>query len=360
MAESKKPRAQQPEAEAEVKEQEMELAGAAVPTGSMSLAEAGVGAPVIGAPVGGFTPDFMPAGASTGALALGADVTGNLAKLAPTFGEVLLSVGQGVAQSQEALDRSLIDTARELSKTKIKVVTDVIQKLDDDGLPDASATQLITEDVSLINFLSPEVHEWKNVAISMDFEVGAIDSERGVQFRQSQGTSKVGGGASFWGFGGWFNYDYQGRSTSVSSQSDSESTWATGQVKLDATLAPRRTEKFTTPSQVVIGPQISFAQGAVARVMANGKETARTMPVTITVLKSNGDENPGALLAVSCDKFGYSFVADAPFIGSQTNPGGQVRVVVTRQIPDDRFSAAQKATLTVRLGAIVRTLEIVL
>ena len=357
MAESKKPRAQQPAAEAEVKEQEQDVV---LPTGATALAGVGAGAPVIGAPVGGFTPDFMPAGAGTSALALGADVTGGLAKLAPTFGEVLLSVGQGVAESQAALDRSLIDTARELSKTKIKVVTDVIQKLDDDGLPDADETQLITEDVSLINFLSPEVHEWKNVAISMDFEVGAIDSERGVQFRQSQGTSKVGGGASFWGFGSWFNYDYSGQSTSVSSHSDSESSWATGQVKLDATLAPRRTEKFTTPSQVVIGPQVFFAQGAVTRISANGKETGRSMPVTITVLKASGDENPGAPLTVSCDKFGYSFVADAPFTGSLTNPDGQVKVMVTRQIPDERFAAPQKGTLTVRLGAIVRTLEIVL
>ncbi|HSU12480.1 hypothetical protein [Longimicrobium sp.] len=360
MAESKKPRAQQPGAEAEVKEQEMELAGAAVPTGSMSLAEAGVDAPVIGAPVGGFSPDFMPAGASTGALALGADVTGGLTRLAPTFGEVLLSVGQGVAESQAALDRSLIDTAKELSKTKIKVVTDVIQKLDDDGLPDAEQTQLITEDVSLINFLSPEVHEWKNVAISMDFEVGAIDSERGVQFKQSQGTSKVQAGASFWGFGSWFNYDYQSQSTQVNSHSDSESSWATGQVKLDATLAPRRTEKFTAPSQVVIGPQIFFAQGAITRVTASGKETARSMPITVTVLKASGEPNPNAPLVVECDKFGYSFVADAPFKGSLTNPDGQVKVMVTRQIPDERFSAAQKGTVTVRLGAIVRTLEIVL
>jgi hypothetical protein len=357
MAESKKPRAQQPAAEAEVKEQEQDVV---LPTDATALAGVGAGAPVIGAPVGGFAPDFMPAGAGTSSLALGADVTGGLTKLAPTFGEVLLSVGQGVAESQAALDRSLIDTAKELSKTKIKVVTDVIQKLNDDGLPDAASTQLITEDVSLINFISPEVHEWKNVAISMDFEVGAIDSERGVQFKQSQGTSRVGGGASFWGFGSWFNYDSRGQSTTVTQHADSESSWATGQVKLDATLAPRRTEKFTVPSQVVIGPQIFFAQGAVVKVSDNGQETGRAMPVTLTVLKPDGSRNPGALLTVSCDKFGYSFVTDATFKGSQTNPDGQVKVLVTRVIPDERFAAPQKGTLTVRLGAIVRTLEIVL
>lgn len=359
MAESKKPRAQQPAAEAEVKdqEQEQELAGGTVPAGSMALAEAGAG---VGAPVGGFSPDFQPAGMFTSGLALGADVTPGLTKLAPTFGEVLLSVGQGVAQSQEALDRSLIDTAKELSKTKITVVTDVIQKIGDDGLPDAAETQLITEEVSLINFMSPEVHEWKNVAISMDFEVGAIDSERGVQFKQSQGSSTSRGGASFWGFGGWFSYEGQSQSTTVNSHSDAQSTWATGQVKLDATLAPRRTEKFTVPSQVVIGPQIFFAQGAITKVVTNGKETGRTMPVTITVLKASGAPNPQASLTVECDKFGFSFVDDATFDGSATNAQGRVQVIVNRQIPDERFAAPVKGTVTVRLGAIVRTLDIVL
>jgi hypothetical protein len=356
MAESKKPRDKQPAAEAEVIEREQELA---VPVGSGVLAAAGAGAPVIGAPVGGIVPDLMPAGAGASTLALGADVTGGLTKLAPTFGEVLLSVGKGVAESQEALDRGLVETAKELSKTKIKVVTDVIQKLNDDGVPDPAETQLITEEVSLINFMSPEVHEWKNVAISMDFEVGAIDSERGVQLKQSQGTSTSRGGASFWGFGGWFNYDSQYQQTTVTSHDDAQSTWATGQVKLDATLAPRRTEKFTAPSQVVIGPQIYFALGAISKATVNNKEVGRSIPVTVTVLKADGSTNPNAPLTLDSDKFGYSFVQDGVFTGgSLTNSDGLAKVIVSRQVSDG--AAPVKGTLSVRLGSIVRTIEIVL
>src|SRR5947199_170555 len=83
-----------------------------------------------------------------------------------------------------------------------------------DGLADADKTELISHEVSLINYLSPEVHEWKSVAVSMDFEVGAMDSERGIQFKQSQASTKVSAGVS-WGFMGWFDLDSQYSQTRV-------------------------------------------------------------------------------------------------------------------------------------------------
>ncbi|HEX6747717.1 MAG TPA: hypothetical protein VF092_10540 [Longimicrobium sp.] len=350
MADSKKPRASEPAPEPEEREQPAD----ALPDVSTALASVGASLPV-----GGFSADFQPAGLATGALALSADVTPGLTKIAPTFGDVLLAVGQGVASSQEALDRSLIDTAKELSQTKIKVVTDVIQKINDDGLPDAANTELVTEEVSLINFLSPEVHEWKSVAVSMDFEVGALDSERGVQFRQNQGSINMGGG-SLWGFIGWFDMDAHSQTTSVTQQSRTEANWATGQVRMDALLAPRRTEKFTAPSQVTIGPQIFFAQGQIEHKLDNGKEIERSIPIVVSVRKADGSPNPSRPLGVECDQFGFSFVSTAPFTGSTTNADGEIRVIVTRQIPNERFSSPVKARLTVRLGAITRTTDFVL
>jgi hypothetical protein len=349
MPESNEPRAPEPA------EKDAQQPAGAVPGLAGALAATAAGA----APVGGFAPGFQPTPMFSRSLALDADVTPGLTKLAPTFGEVLLSVGQGVAASQEALDRSLIDTARELSQTKIKVVTDVIQKIDDDGLPDASQTQLVTEEVSLINYLSPEVHEWKSVAVSMDFEVGAMDSERGLQFRRTQGSVSLGGGG-LWGFAGWFDMDAQQSSTSVSQQVRSEASWATGQVRMDALLAPRRTEKFTAPSQVAIGPQIYFAQGQVEHQVDGGKEIGRSLAVVVYVRKASGEPNPDQPLVVECDQLGFSFVTGGGFSGSLTNPDGEVKVVASRQIPNERFAAPVKAKLIVRLGAIQRSLDIVL
>mgnify|MGYP006189486789 CR=1 FL=1 len=74
-----------------------------------------------------------------GALALEADVSGELAQIAPSFGDILASIGRGVADSQTALDRGLVSTATTLSQANITVVTDVVQELNDDGLPVPSA-----------------------------------------------------------------------------------------------------------------------------------------------------------------------------------------------------------------------------
>ncbi len=62
----------------------------------------------------------------------------------------------------------------------ITVVTDVVQELNDDGLPVPTATQLVTQNVSLINFVRPTAHQWSHVALRMDMTVGAVDNERGI------------------------------------------------------------------------------------------------------------------------------------------------------------------------------------
>ena len=49
-----------------------------------------------------------------GALALEADVSGELAQIAPSFGDILGSIGRGVADSQTARDRGLVSTATTL------------------------------------------------------------------------------------------------------------------------------------------------------------------------------------------------------------------------------------------------------
>src|SRR5262249_16085384 len=84
----------------------------------------------------------LPSGPSTSPRAV--DVAGQLADSAPTFGNLLRSIGDGVASSQSALDKGVIDTVKTLNDAKITLVTDVIEQLDDDGLPDPSQTKLQT------------------------------------------------------------------------------------------------------------------------------------------------------------------------------------------------------------------------
>ena len=299
-----------------------------------------------------------PAGLFTDAQALEADVSGELAGLAPTFGDVLLSIGTGVADSQSALDQGLINTATQLSNTKITFVSEVIQELDDDGIPDASKTQLISSDVSLINFVSPTVHEWKHVALSMDLEVAATDYETGVSFRRDQTTEGVHAYGLFWGFLGWFDTDTIKRSTSVTTNTDRETDWARGQVRMDAMLGPRSMDKFPVPADVSIGPQIYFSQGSVTEIKSGDTVTSRSMDMVIKVLKADGSANPSVNIEVDPDRYALSYSTDGDYNGSTTNSQGEIKITLTRNIPNARFLGAMR--ITAQLGQLSKTIEITL
>lgn len=303
-------------------------------------------APVAAAPLAA----GLPAGLGPAALTP-ADVSGQLAAVAPTFGQVLGSVGQGVADSQTALDQGVIDTVTDLADTKITVVTDVIQHLNDDGEPDPSQTQLVSADLSVLNFFTPTIHEWKRVAISMDLSVGAFSETDGLTFNAEQQGGGVGGVGLFWGFLG-LGYDYDYDNTQTFQQThQQESSWSAGEVRIDAILAPRQTGKFPIPSQVSVGPQIVFSQGAVKETAVAGGGVNRSVDVLITVLKAAGDPNPNKALTVDAGPLRTSFSTTAPFTGSQTNADGNVEVTLIRNVPNSGTGAV-KVPVLVRLGEL--------
>ena len=322
------------------------------------------GLPVTTRPAGGVLAGFgggaVPSGLFTSSLGLGADVSQELLDLAPTFGDVLHSIGIGVADSQAQLDKGLVDTAKHLSQTKIDVITNVIQKLDDDGLPTVEDTKLITENVSLINFVSPTVHEWKHVALSMDMTVGSIDNESGMTFKAKQTSNNAHAYGLMWGFVGWFDTDSQTSTQEGTRHQRQEADWASGQVRLDALLGPRRTNKFSAPAQVIIGPSINFSQGAVQETLQNNVVTGRFLEVLINVRKANGAVNANVPLEADTDRFAFSWVADPPFGGSTTNAQGQAKLKITRDIPNPIFARPTRVKLTVRLGAVSKDLSVIL
>ena len=313
-----------------------------------------------GGAIAGFSGGGAPSGLFTMGLGLGADVSQELLDLSPTFGDVLLSIGTGVADSQAQLDQGLVDTATQLSNTKIDVITDVIQKLDDDGLPNVENTTLIKNNVSLINFVNPTVHEWKSVSISMDMTVGAMDNESGMSFSAKQWKNNVHAVGLFWGFIGWFDTDSQDQTQDKTRHSRQEADWATGQVRLDAMLGPRRTTKFPIPAQVTIGPTINFSQGSVQDTLTGGVVTARSIDILISVRKADGSVNPNVALEADTDRFAFSWIDTAPFTGSTTNPQGQAKLRITRDIPNPAFARPSRVKLTMRLGAVANDLEVIL
>lgn len=319
--------------------------------GGISRAAMPLGAPVGGGPVG--------LGSSTSLMALGADASGQFDSVAPTFGNILASVGLGVAASQDALDRGVIDTVRTLSDTKITVVTEVIEQLNDDGLPDVAQTRLVTNELSVLNFVTPTVHEWKHVALSMDMTVAAMDDATGVQFSVSSSSSNMGNAGLFFGIIGIGYWAMSDSFRSTTADSKRETQFSQGSVQLDALLAPRRTTKFPVPASVSIGPQIFVSQGSVVETLDSGVLTARNVDVVISVRKSSGAANPSKDLELDAAGLLPSFDSTTPFTGSRTNADGQCKVNLKRVI-NFGFSQPAKRTLTLRLGDISKRFDLVI
>lgn len=309
------------------------------------------GGSALSAPVGGAS--------GSGLLDLAADASGQLEAVAPTFGNILSSVGLGVANSQAALDKGVIDTVKKLADTKITVVTEVVEELNDDGLPNPSATQLVTNELSVLNFVTPTVHEWKHVALSMDMSVGAMDNETGVSYSVSRKSSGVGSYGLFFGAVGVGYLSNNSDFRSMSANSDQEAQWSEGSVRLDATLAPRRTGKFPVPASVSIGPQLFVSQGSLVETKVGSVVTERSVDVLITVLKANGAVNPSKPIELEAAGLLPSFSSVAPFTGSTTNADGQCKVTLRRSITPG-FGQTSKRTLTVRLGQISKRFDLVI
>lgn len=303
----------------------------------------------------------MPIGASSDGrlLDLAADASGQVEGIAPTFGNILSSVGLGVANSQAALDKGVVDTVKKLSDTKITVVTEVVEELDDDGLPDPEATQLITNELSVLNFVTPTVHEWKHVALSMDMSVGAMDNETGVTYNVNSTSTSSGSIGAFFGLVG---VGYKTTSTTygnMMANTDREAQWSEGVVQLDATLGPRRTGKFPVPASVSIGPQIFFSQGSVVETKVANVVTERSVDVLINVRKASGAANPGKAIELEAGGLLPSFSTTAPFTGSTTDADGQCKVTLRRTITPG-FGQTGKRSITVRLGQISKRFDLVI
>lgn len=280
---------------------------------------------------------------------------------APTFGNVLKSIGLGVATSQEALDKGVIDTVNTLNDTKITVVTDVILKLDDDGMPVVSDDDLVTQEVSVLNYVTPTVHEWKHVALSMDLSMRSLSEEKGIQFDTEQQIITFHTYGLFWGFLGWTDTDDQTNTTSFNQQTKREVDFERGQVRMDAMLGPRRTTKFPALTQVSTGPQLFINTGTVSETKDSHKiVTERTIDLYLKIIKADGSINPNVgPLSVKAGVLLVSAASTDGYTAGQTNADGKAKFTLTRKIYGG-FGQPYRTKVIVTWNDIVRTLEVVL
>jgi hypothetical protein len=275
---------------------------------------------------------------------LSADVTDELAQAAPTFGNLLRSIGTAVVASQQALDKGVVDTVNSMADTTIEVATTVIQHLDDDGLPNAEATEVITQELSLLNYAMPTVHQWGHVALSMDLEAAQVDSKSGLTFKQAGGSLGFGaGGGAGWGA----SLSLMFGSTSIDSRS--EASWAKSQIMLDAQLSPRRTTKLPDPVKMRKGPIIIINAERKDDADMTKSDALRRLEVTITLLKATGEKHAGKTLLVDAGVFGPR--------GGLTEPDGKLPLITLERkapLPEGKFS------ITVTFGEMSREIVVTL
>lgn len=329
----------------------------ALPMGAAALESTLAGVSPVGITGGGIAPagETLPAGLFGGVLGTDANAADNLRKVAPTFGEVLKSIGLAVAETQAALDKSLADSVTALSETTITVVTDVVQAIDEDGRPDLANSEVVTQDISLATVMAPVAHTFNHVGVSMDLSVGEMSSSQGFTFNQKQTSVNVGGGW-FSIFGGFAGGSASHNRSSLSVDSSQETAWSTGKVRVDAQLSGRPTDKLPVGAEIAIGPMITYSQGEARETKAAGI-TRRSVEVIVEVRKETGAANPNKNLEVDVTPFGFAFSSSGGFNGTTTNADGKVKLVLSRDVPAGS-SGPVKGTIRVKLGEIRKKFEI--
>ena len=287
-------------------------------------------------------------------LDVGTDVTDQLNQAFPAFGNVLMAVGGGVAAAQKNLDKSVVDTVKKLNDTKIKIVTQVVEELNDDGLPDPAKTKLVTNDVSVLNYFTPNFYKVDFVNISMDLSVGAFHAEQGVQFTKHQ-ESVSAGGSYTWGFGGWFNLQYASTNQSVQIDNRQDVAWSSGQCLIDLQLGPRGGSALPVAAAINVGPQIYVTQGAVAEIKAGETVTGRSVDLLIELRKRSGEAmQQGVNITLEAGGLLPSFPT-----GSSTDINGKVKVTLRRSLAS-ATQGFQKFPISILLGSISKQFTVTL
>lgn len=208
-----------------------------------------------------------------------ANATDELQQGGQFFGDVLRAIGQAVVISQAALDDAAIESAKQLSETKLAVAVTIRQGLDDDGniiLDDPLEPFVDLRPLSLSSFILPTLHQWQHVAVSMDLTVGEIDATAGIKVKSGGVSAGVSAGAGGFSAAGEFNY------SSLNAESRLRADFSNGAVRFDALLGPREEFRYPEVADFAIGPQILVTQEAVLEA------DTRKVTLTITLLTTAG------------------------------------------------------------------------
>lgn len=202
-------------------------------------------------------------------IGLRADVTPQLIKAAPAFGDVLRSIAHAVSVTQTALDDAALESLKTLAGQQVQVPVLVEQTLDDDGIP--TTVEIKTESVPLTSIITPSMQQVDQLTLRMDMRVQKFDATSGIRFNQNMASAGVSYQGHKFGFGVAVN------NTNINSQFSSLSEFSEGSVVVSMDIVDRTGFQIPTPLQYGIGSNLSVRLLGVTQSVAT---TTGTPPVT--------------------------------------------------------------------------------
>lgn len=309
---------------------------AAAPAGAAELADmtsaiAGLGVSTLDATVPAATGDIS----DDPVRAAQASVVDELAKGGPAFGAFLRSVGLAVAETQAALDKTLVETSKALSEAKVQTVAMFTQELKEDGTFDKATP--ITEELPLIAFVQPTAYQFTQVHLTADMEASEFNTANGFNIKKDStdfNFNAQGSYSMFGGFGGSAGTDLTIKSDETKERKSSSERKAAGKLHMEATLEPRPAFALPQPFVVQKGPKIQLMVTDRKELDKDGNETTdpklvtqRTVTAVATLLDKDGKAVATRALDVACDSTAISLaVAD----GGKTTTDGTLTITLKR------------------------------
>lgn len=296
------------------------------------------------------TAPLLPIGAGSTALALPgtADVSDELLRSGMSFGKMVQTTGQAVADTQLKLNETGAAMASTLATTLVDVIAVQETIYDDEGNIDSAQT--FTRKLPLINFIDPVFYEWSSVRLQGQFSASELVSSQ---------ENKSNSGASSFGFGGiGISFGVIGvggigssrNSTSSASDVDQSFDRSFGQVRASALLEPKRDIGVPAPRQVVRGPSLNVVSGAIVDVLTAGALTARTMSALLELRRQDGTPINGKAISIETEGAPWAFSTPG---AETTDANGQVAITMRRDFigatPD---TAPKDVVLSARLGLV--------
>lgn len=262
-----------------------------------------------------------------------ASVTDELGDGGPAFGTFLSKVGLAVADTQKALDMSMVETARALSAEKVEVVSVFEQEIDESG--NMGAGKVHMQKVPLVTLVTPTSLQFKQVFVTADMEVEEFTSNKGLTIKKSHTDFNLNAKANYSIFGGFGAGGGTNLNTSSDSYSDGLSTAtdkAAGKLHMEATIEPREIP-LPQPFVVQKGPRLSLVMADRKAVDQAGVEAddavavARVVTIKAKLIKSDGTALGGKTLAVNVEG-GFPFSVSGPTDAA----GGETTITVRRSL----------------------------